>query len=183
MNSPELIQDCLFPAGVNPSPVLPVWNVIQPPVKAGCIPASACSPPLPSPCHSLFERRIILASSQHTKPSPPLIRIITSCKWTQTLPSTGEQTGNGQARVLVLPRFVLIFQPWARSWIYRFNKTAIHLPPLYLPATYLWYHILYNQTLCQCGWSYGHIITHHQRCNGLMKDYHTGRCCTAMPRG
>ena len=40
-----------------------------------------------------------------------------------------------------------IFQPRANSWIYCFNKTTIILPPLYPPATHLWYHELFHHTV------------------------------------
>lgn len=40
-----------------------------------------------------------------------------------------------------------IFQTRASSWIYCFNKTTIILPPLYPPATHLWYHELFHHTV------------------------------------
>lgn len=85
MNSHYLMQDCLSPAGVNPSPMLLVWDVIQPAVRL-----RTCFCLHSSSCHSLFERQIILASSQHTKPTT-LSRIM-CCKLTAMLPSTAGQT-------------------------------------------------------------------------------------------
>lgn len=62
--------------------------------EAGCLPASASSPHLPHQCQSLFERVIIFSSSPQWKPTP-LSCTITSCKWTQNLPSTEGQTAIG----------------------------------------------------------------------------------------
>lgn len=93
--------------------------------EAGCLPASASSPHLPHQCHSLFERVIIFSSSPQWKHTP-LSCTVTSCKWTQNLPSTEEQTLIGSEHDSIFS-VSLFFIKATHCWIYPCNLTAIIL--------------------------------------------------------